>query len=66
MRASGLSAQRLDMAWECSPGQMDQYTRAGGTKTRLMDKEDLFISTDRCMLARGSMTNVTDKVSTTI
>lgn len=63
-RVSGKLDPRSDMARECLRGQMAQFMRAGGTRTRQMVLEDSFTLMALCTWASGKMTNVMDKAST--
>lgn len=59
-RASGFRARISERARANKHGQMDQCTKAGGRKTKPMERDDSFTPTAMFMTVHGLMTRLMD------
>lgn len=60
MKASGFRARISELARANRHGQMDQCTKAGGRKTKPMERADSFTPTAMYMMVRGLMIRLMD------
>ncbi len=66
IRENGLQGPKFEKDTEYRFGLMDQSMRAGGERTKQMEREGSFMLTETCMKENGRMTKLTVKESTLI